>query len=94
MSATVAASVRTAPSWLYHAGAPDWRRNVLMIGAIHRPQRSTRTVRSTRPCTPGPLKKPLMGARLRSSNAVSNTALIANSGAASDQLMTPEIDSA
>ncbi len=94
MSPPIATSERTAPSWLNHEGRPDWRRNVLMIGAIHRPQRSTRTPSSTRLSRPGPLKRALMGARLRSSNAASRTALIANSGAASDQLMTPEIDSA
>ena len=93
-SAPIATSERTAPSWLYQDGSADWRRKVLMIGAIHRPQRITLTASSTSPCAPAPENRPRIGLRLRSRIAVRKIALIANSGAANDQLMTPESDSA
>ena len=48
-------TVRIAPSWLYQVGSPIGRRNDLMIGDIHRPQRSTsimfsRELRPARRC--------------------------------------------
>ena len=64
-----------------------------MTGAIHRPQRSTRIACSTRPTTPRALNRPWIGRRLRCSRAVSSTRLMLNSGAASDQLITPESNS-
>ncbi len=92
-SATVAAPVRTAPSWLYQAGSGDWRRKELMTGAIHRPQRSTRTACSTRPTKPRALKSCFSGDSERLNSAASTKKLIENSGAAMPQLMTPDSDS-
>ena len=64
-----------------------------MTGAIHRPQRSTRIACSTRPTTPWALNRPRIGPVLRCRSAVRNTRLMLNSGAASDQLITPDSDS-
>ncbi len=64
-----------------------------MIGAIHKPQRMTRTVCATRPSIPAWLTSPLMGRRLRSNRQFNSTKLIPNSGAAIDQLITPASDS-
>ena len=69
--AAVAATVRTAPSWLYQDGSGDWRRKELMTGAIHRPQRSTRTACSIRPSKPAGLTNCFSGVRLRPNRAAS-----------------------
>ena len=44
-----------------------------MTGAIHKPQRNTRTPCSTRPSTPAGLKSVLIGRKLRLSAASSST---------------------
>ena len=72
-SVAMATPDRIAPSWLYQVGSGDWRRNELMIGAIHSPQRSTRTPCSTRPSTPLGLTSVLIGLKLRCSAASSST---------------------
>ena len=62
-----------------------------MTGAIHRPQRSTRTACSTRPSTPSAdqlLDRPQASLQRR----IEQDVVDENSGAASDQLITPESD--
>ena len=49
---TMATRVRMAPSWLYQVGSPIGRRNELMIGAIHRPQRRTWIMFCVSPTSP------------------------------------------
>ena len=61
-----------------------------MTGAIHRPQRSTLRVCSTTPMMPSRVNNPFSGARLRCRSELSRTMLTLKSGAASDQLITPE----
>ena len=64
-----------------------------MTGAIQSPQRSTRTVCSAMAMTPWRLAIRRTGAQLRAKRAVRKKKLTLKSGAARDQLMTPETDS-
>ena len=64
-----------------------------MTGAIHRPQRSTRTACSTRPSKPSALTSCFSGDSERWNRAASTKKLIEKSGAAMPQLMTPDSDS-
>ncbi len=64
-----------------------------MMGAIHRPQRCTRTAWVTTPASPSRVNRWRSGSRLRLKIAVSTIRLMLNSGAAIDQLMTPARES-
>src|SRR5689334_14664926 len=90
----VASTVRTAPSWLYHVGSPIGRRNDLMIGDIHRPQRRTPIITSVRPTSPSRVNRARIGQVSRRKYASRNVRLMANSQAGMDHSMTPESDSA
>ncbi len=63
-----------------------------MIGAIHRPQRSTRTVWAPTSASPARLKVARIGRRRRSISAVSSTRFRLNRGAAIAHCTTPDSD--
>src|SRR3954466_11665753 len=81
--------VLIAPSWLYQVGSPIGRRNELMIGDIHRPQRSTKIMFSDSSISPARVASDRIGAGSLRKYAVMKARLIANSQAATDQLRTP-----
>ena len=64
-----------------------------MIGAIHRPQRSTRMALSTSWRTPSSLNSLRSGLRSRFTSAVRKKRLMENSGAAKIHWITPDSDS-
>src|SRR5262245_64608741 len=90
----VAARVRIAPSWLYHVGSPVGRRNDLMIGDIHKPQRRTAIITSDRPASPSRVNRARTGQASRLKYASRNVRLMAKSQAGIDHSITPASASA
>ena len=60
-SCTMAMIVLIAPSWLYQVGSPIGRRNELMIGDIHRPQRRTWIMFCVSPTSPWRVASEVIG---------------------------------
>src|SRR5438132_12188589 len=85
----IATNVRIVPSWLYQVGSPTGRRNDLMIGDIHRPQRNTASMLSVRPIMPSRVKSALIGPASLRKYADKNVRFSANSQAGIDHSMTP-----
>ena len=81
--------VRIAPSWLYQVGSPIGRRNELMIGDIHRPQRRTWIMFCVSPTSPSRVASAVIGPASLWKYAAMNVRLIAKSHDGIDKLMTP-----
>ena len=77
------------PSWLYQVGSPTGRRNELMMGDIHKPQRRTSIMFWLSSTRPSLVKSDLMGAVSRRKQAAMKVRLSAKSQAGMAQLMTP-----
>ena len=81
--------VLIAPSWLYQVGSPIGRRNELMIGDIHRPQRRTWIMFCVSPTSPSRVASEVIGPASFWKYAAMKARLIAKSHDGIEKLMTP-----